>query len=161
MGCNSSVASENVTSVQPVPNKEPISVVNQKAVQDSEHSKQENNKTNYTTDEQRREDVYVDIEVADPEAFNNSFIQQRQQAIDNHSYRSTIESWHPNSLQQLAESIKAFSKEKSLIDRHWIIFYWITCNIEYDTVSYFCKNYKDQSAEGVFRTKKRCLCWLC
>jgi hypothetical protein len=97
---------------------------------------------------------HVQILVADPQAFNNLIVQQRQQAIDNPSYRSTIKSWHPNSLAQLVETIKVFSKRKNLVDRHWIIFYWIACNIEYDAVSYFAKDYKDQSAEGVFRTRK-------
>ena len=97
---------------------------------------------------------FVNIEVDDPQAFNNSFVQQRQQAIDNQFYRSTIESWRPQSLQQLVNFIKALSRNKSLIDYHWIIFYWITHNIEYDTVSYFSKNYANQCAEDVFRTKK-------
>jgi len=97
---------------------------------------------------------HVKIQVADPEAFHSSVIQKRQQAIDNRSYRSIIESWKPNSLQQLAETIKAFSKGKSLVDSHWIIFYWIAYNIQYDTVSYFSGKYGDQSAEEVFRTKK-------
>ncbi len=93
-------------------------------------------------------------EVSDPEAFNHLFIHQRQQAIDNHSYRTIIESWQPDSLQQFAEIIKIFSQGISFIDRYWVIFYWITCNIEYDTVAYFAKDYKDQSAEGVFRRGK-------
>jgi hypothetical protein len=97
---------------------------------------------------------HLQIQVSDPQAFNNSLVQQRQQAIDNRSYRSTIESWQPKSLQKLVETIKAFLKGKSLVDHHWIIFYWIAYNIEYDTVSYFSKDYKDQSAEGVFQTKK-------
>ncbi|CAF5041821.1 unnamed protein product, partial [Rotaria sp. Silwood1] len=97
---------------------------------------------------------FVEIEVADPQAFHNLFIQQRQHAIDNQSYHLTIQSWRPNSLEQLVNAVKSLSKNKSLIDCHWIIFYWITLNIEYDTVSYFSKNYKDQTAEGVFRTKK-------
>jgi hypothetical protein len=99
-------------------------------------------------------DEFVNIVIADPEAFNHAFIEQRQQAITNTSYRSVIESWNPNSLQQLVETIKIFSKGKNLVDRQWIIFYWIAFNIEYDTVSYFSKNYQDQSAEGVFRTRK-------
>jgi transglutaminase/protease-like cytokinesis protein 3 len=96
----------------------------------------------------------IAIKVADSEAFNHLFIQQRQQAIDNISYRSTIESWQPDSLQQFTEIIKTFSKEKPLIDLHLIIFYWIAYNIEYDVVSYFAKDYKDQTAEAVFRNKK-------
>ncbi len=50
--------------------------------------------------------------------------------------------------------IETVTKGKPLIDCHWIIFYWIAYNIEYDVVSYFAKDYKDQSAEGVFRTRK-------
>jgi transglutaminase/protease-like cytokinesis protein 3 len=99
-------------------------------------------------------DEFVNIVIADPEAFNHAFIEQRQQAITNTSYRSVIESWNPDSLQQLVETIKIFSKGKNLVDRQWIIFYWIAFNIEYDTVSYFSKNYQDQSAEGVFRIRK-------
>ncbi|CAF1305689.1 unnamed protein product [Rotaria magnacalcarata] len=99
-------------------------------------------------------DESSDIEVADEEAFNDQFIQQRQKAIDNSSYRSKIESWQPSSLEHLSRLIKALSKGKSMIDRHWIIFYWITFNIQYDTVSYFSKDYKDQTAEGVFLSKK-------
>ena len=99
-------------------------------------------------------DEFVDIELADPEAFNQVFIQQHQKAINNASYRTTIESWRPQTLEQLAQFIKDLSKGKSKIDRYWIIFYWIALNIEYDTVSYFSKDYKDQTAEGVFRTRK-------
>ncbi|CAF1407062.1 unnamed protein product [Adineta steineri] len=97
---------------------------------------------------------FIEIEIADSKAFNKSFIQQCQQAIDNRFYRSTIDSWRPNSLQQLVNIIQSLSNNQSLIDCHWIIFYWITCNIEYDTVSYFSKNYQNQSAENVFRTKQ-------
>ena len=97
---------------------------------------------------------FVDIEDADPQAFDRRFLEQRQRAIDNPSYRSTIQSWRCPSLDQLVDTIRAFSKNKSLIDCHWIIFYWIAYTIEYDTVSYFSKNFADQSAQGVFRTKK-------
>ncbi|CAF2067795.1 unnamed protein product [Rotaria magnacalcarata] len=111
-----------------------------------------NDKNAQNTD--HHEQLVNDIEAADPYALNTSFIQQRQKAIDNHSYRSTIQSWRPNSLQQLVNAIKSLSESKSIVDCHWIIFYWITYNIEYDTVSYFSKNYADQTAEGVFRTRK-------
>ncbi|CAF4166972.1 unnamed protein product, partial [Rotaria magnacalcarata] len=40
---------------------------------------------------------------------NTSFIPQRQQAIDNHSYRTTIQSWNPNSLPQSVTAIKSLS----------------------------------------------------
>jgi transglutaminase/protease-like cytokinesis protein 3 len=97
---------------------------------------------------------HIKIAIADPQAFNNDFVERRQLVINNLFYRSTIESWHPNSLEQLIEAIKVLSKDKSRIDQCWFIFYWIAYNIEYDTVSYFSKNYADQSAEEVFRTKK-------
>ncbi|CAF1378502.1 unnamed protein product [Adineta steineri] len=93
-------------------------------------------------------------QAADSQAFNKLFIRKRQQAVNNTSYRKTIESWKPNSLQQLVQMIKSLSNGKSIIDQHWIIFYWIAHSIEYDTVALFTKNYADQSAEGVFRTKK-------
>jgi len=140
---------------------EPVRVVRHEPISHSNDSIRESKKRKHEAslnDDQitgSQNDVnFVEIEVSDPEAFNNSFIQQRQRVIDNQYYRSTIESWRPTSLSQLVDFIKALSKDKSLIDCHWIIFYWITCNIEYDTVSYFTKNYADQSAEGVFRTKK-------
>ena len=107
-----------------------------------------------TTQQTKTTDHFVDIVDADPQAFHQLFLQQRQQAIDNQSYRSVIHSWRFQSLQQLVDAIKDFTKNKSLIDCHWIIFYWITHNIQYDTVSYFSKNYANQLAENVFVTKK-------
>ncbi|CAF4360518.1 unnamed protein product, partial [Rotaria magnacalcarata] len=41
---------------------------------------------------------HVNIQVADSQAFNDSFVQQRQQAINNRSYQSTVQSWQPKSL---------------------------------------------------------------
>ena len=97
---------------------------------------------------------HVDIVDADPDAFRSVFVKERQNAIDNRIYRSTIESWRPNSLQQLSQSIQNLSKKKSPIECHWMIFYWIACNIEYDVVSYFSDNIPTQSVEEVFRTRK-------
>ena len=94
------------------------------------------------------------IEMADPSAFNDIFIQQREQVIDSSPYRITLELWRPSSLRQLVQLMKAFAREKSPIDRYWMIFYWIATNIVYDTVSYFSKDYQNQSAEEVFRTRK-------
>ena len=97
---------------------------------------------------------HVQVQEADPQAFNPRLIQQRQQAIDNNTYRTAIDSWQPKSLQELAETIESFSKGKSLVDRHWMIFYWIACHIEYDTDAFFSKNDQDQSAKGVFQARK-------
>ena len=96
----------------------------------------------------------MDIQVLDPQAFSNSLIQQRQQAIDNRSYRSAIESCQPKTLQQLADTIRSIGKGRSRVDQHWLIFYWVTCNISYDTVSYFSGKFENQSADAVFRTRK-------
>ncbi|CAF4292391.1 unnamed protein product, partial [Rotaria socialis] len=71
-----------------------------------------NDKNAQNTD--HHEQLVNDIEAADPYALNTSFIQQRQKAIDNHSYRSTIQSWRPNSLQQLVNAIKSLSENKSI-----------------------------------------------
>ena len=97
---------------------------------------------------------HVQIQDADPRAFDTSIVQRRQQAIDNRAYRTTIDSWQSMSLEQLVENIKSYSKGKSLIDRHWMIFYWITRNIQYDTQAYFSNSCTDQSVETVFRTRK-------
>ena len=99
-------------------------------------------------------DESVNIQIVDIEAFSPIFIRQREEAINNRMYRSTIESWKLDSLQHLVAIMKTFSKGKSLIDRYWMIFYWIASNITYDTVAYFSKHYQDQSAEGVFQTKR-------
>lgn len=97
---------------------------------------------------------HVEIIDADPGAFDTLFVKQRQDALDNSSYRSTIESWKPNSLQQLIKNVESLSKGKILIDCHWIIFYWISCNIEYDAISFLNGNIPGQSVEEVFRGRK-------
>ncbi|CAF1181386.1 unnamed protein product [Adineta steineri] len=100
------------------------------------------------------EDHFVEIIDADPQAFDSVFIQQRQNAINNQLYRSTIESWQFKSLRHLVNAIKNLTKNKSLIDCHWIIFYSIAINIEYDTIAYFSNNHINQSAEDVFLARK-------
>ncbi|CAF1314943.1 unnamed protein product [Adineta ricciae] len=109
---------------------------------------------NQSLEQDREDEYFVDIIDADPEAYNKAFVEQRQHAIDNQAYRSLIESWHFESLQQLTSAIKILSKNKPLIDCYWIIFYWIILNIEYDSVTYFSTNRANQSAKNVFLTKK-------
>ncbi|CAM4851369.1 unnamed protein product, partial [Rotaria magnacalcarata] len=160
MGCTCARVAP-VTEPIPVKIPEPKRT-NQETKKDSNDSESKKLKTIISTaipdkDTQKtdhHQQLVNDIEAADPYAFNTLLIQQRQKAIDNHSYRSAIQSWRPNSLQQLVNAIKSLSENKSIVDCHWIIFYWITYNIEYDAVSYFSKNYADQTAEGVFRTRK-------
>ncbi|CAF4062395.1 unnamed protein product [Adineta steineri] len=96
---------------------------------------------------------YVEMTDVIPEAFDISILQQRQDAIDNTSYRSIIQSWQPDSLEQLIKTIKTFRKGKSIIDQHWIVFYWITYNINYDVVAFLADTVAEQSVEDTFRTK--------
>ncbi|CAF0827190.1 unnamed protein product [Didymodactylos carnosus] len=96
----------------------------------------------------------IDLRLLDESAYSQTFRQQRQNVIDNQMYREIIDSWRPTSIQQLVDNMKDLSKNKTTIEKAWVIFYWIACNIEYDVISYFSKNYADQSAEGVFRTRK-------
>ena len=103
----------------------------------------------------RRNPIDVNFrKTADVNAFNSHFIDQRQRASNNRPYQSIIELWNPTSLQQLTKLIQSFAQGKLIVDQHWIIFYWIAHNIAFDTVSYFSKNYADQTAEGVFRNRK-------
>ncbi|CAF4219466.1 unnamed protein product, partial [Adineta steineri] len=102
----------------------------------------------------QEEDHFVETIDGDPQAFDSVFIQQRQNAINNPFYRSIIESWQFKSLRHLVNAIKNLAKNKSLIDCHWIIFYSIAINIEYDTITYFSNNHTNQSAEDVFLTRK-------
>ena len=99
-------------------------------------------------------EAFVDIVPGDPEAFNEHLIQQRQQAIDDQVCQKIIRAWQPNSLQQLVGMIRSFSKEKSPIDRHWTIFYWIVCHIEYDTVAYFPKIIRINLLKASFEREK-------
>ncbi|UJR19899.1 hypothetical protein I4U23_023032 [Adineta vaga] len=166
MGCGSSkstsqkVVSPRKTSHHSVHTESPAFINNE---QSAIHNTT-NKVTNRSTAEDNQSDTsdallaagtnHVEIIDADLEAYNNLFLKQRQDAMDNSTYRKTIEAWHPNSLQQLVEFIRVLSKDKLLVDRHWMIFYWIACNIEYDAVSFLNHNIPEQSAESVFRTKK-------
>ncbi|CAF2127077.1 unnamed protein product [Rotaria magnacalcarata] len=81
---------------------------------DSERKPPKKPRSSATTDEDAQnidhnQQLGNDIEATDPYAFNTSFIPQRQQAIDNHSYRTTIQSWNPNSLPQSVTAIKSLS----------------------------------------------------
>ena len=95
-----------------------------------------------------------EIDIVHPEAFDEAFKIKRQHVIDNSSYRLIIEGWRPNSIEELVDQIRNFSKNKPAIDRLWIIFYWVARNIEYDSVPYVGKKHVDKSAEAVFRTGK-------
>lgn len=98
--------------------------------------------------------ISSELDIITPETFDEAFRIKRQHVIDNSSYRSIIEAWRPNSIEQLIDQVRNFSKNKPTIDRLWIVFYWIVQNIEYDTVPYVGRKHIDKSAEAVFRTGK-------
>ena len=61
-------------------------------------------KTNVTADDAiiakpRDANDHVEIQIADPQTFNDSFVQQRLQAIENSSYQHNISSCQPQSLK--------------------------------------------------------------
>ncbi|CAF2141344.1 unnamed protein product [Rotaria magnacalcarata] len=96
----------------------------------------------------------IDLTPVDDEAFSSALCQQRQAAIDNISYRRAIDQWQPKSLEQLIDSIKVLSKNQNEIDQAWIIFYWISKNIRYDTQAYFNNNIGSQVSTNVFFSRK-------
>ena len=100
------------------------------------------------------DDTFVDIQAADSKAFHRQFRRDRRAAIDNSAYRQMIESCRCDDLEKLVKFFRSTTQDKSKIECYWMIFYWIAINIEYDTVSYFSKQYGDQSPEAVFRSKR-------
>ncbi|CAF2884729.1 unnamed protein product, partial [Rotaria sp. Silwood2] len=94
-------------------------------------------------------------EPADPSAFDDAFIQKRHQVIQNQIYRKLIDQWaNMTTVQQLVAAINFYTRNKSLVDRIWFVFYWIVNNIAYDPVSLIPGRRAQQSAERVFRTRK-------
>ncbi|CAF4262844.1 unnamed protein product, partial [Rotaria sordida] len=96
----------------------------------------------------------IDLTPLDKEAYTPSICQQRQAAIDNMSYRRAIDQWQPKTFQQLIDYIKSLSVNKNEIDQAWIILYWISQNIRYDTKAYFENNIGSQSFTNVFLSRK-------
>jgi transglutaminase-like putative cysteine protease len=86
--------------------------------------------------------------------FDPEFCRQRQAAIDNMDYRKRIISWKATSLDEVINLIKNLSMDKHVIDRAWIVFYWVSQNIEYDVNSFFSGNIRHQTSDDVFRNKK-------
>jgi hypothetical protein len=94
-------------------------------------------------------------EITEPDAFSETFIQRRQQAIDNQTYRKTIDRWTKvKTMKQLIAVIKYHTRGKSIIDRAWFVFYWVISNIDYDPISLIPGKRADQSPDAVFRTRK-------
>ena len=86
--------------------------------------------------------------------FDSEFCRQRKAAIDNMEYRRIIISWKATSLNEVIHLIKNLSTDKSLIDRAWIVFYWVSQNIEYDVNSFFSGNIRHQTSDDIFHKKK-------
>jgi len=63
-------------------------------------------------------------------------------------------SWTAKGLRDVVQLIMNLSSGKSLIDRAWIIFYWITQNIEYDAQAYFSNNIRHQTPDDIFANRR-------
>jgi transglutaminase-like putative cysteine protease len=96
----------------------------------------------------------IDINPSNPNAFDKKFCQKRQMIIDNPFYREKVDTWKPATLNNLIELIEDLTLEKNVIDRIWIIYYWISQNIRYDIDADFNSYNRHQKAEDVFRTGK-------
>ncbi|CAF4877111.1 unnamed protein product, partial [Rotaria socialis] len=86
--------------------------------------------------------------------FHPEFCHERQGAVDNMDYRKEISSWRANSINEVIYYIKKLSMDKNLIDRAWIVFYWVSQNIKYDVISYLSGFIRHQTAEDIFRHKR-------
>ncbi|CAF3907895.1 unnamed protein product [Rotaria sp. Silwood2] len=96
----------------------------------------------------------VEISPSDPNAFDTRFWQKRQMIIDNPFYREKVDSWKVTSIDHLITLIKDLTLEKNIIDRIWLIYYWISQNIQYDIDADFNSRHRYQKAEDIFRTGK-------
>jgi transglutaminase-like putative cysteine protease len=94
-----------------------------------------------------------DISYTNHDPFNPEFCRQRKAAIDNMEYRRIIVSWKAKSLNEVVSLMKELSIGKSYIDRAWIVFYWVSQNIEYDVNSYFSGDIRHQTPDDVFRNR--------
>jgi hypothetical protein len=96
----------------------------------------------------------IDISPLDPNAFDSKFCQKRQMIIDNPFYREKIDTWKASSLNHLSTLIEGLTLERNVLDRLWIIYYWLSQNIRYDIDADFHSHNRHQKAEDVFRTGK-------
>ncbi|CAM2696767.1 unnamed protein product [Rotaria socialis] len=94
-----------------------------------------------------------DLSPIDKDAFTTTVCQQRQKSIDNLVYRETIDKWKPSSIEALVNSIQELSANKNKIDQAWIIFYWISENISYDTDAFFSNQIGTQDAISAFQNR--------
>ena len=98
--------------------------------------------------------IGIDLTCVDTHTFTPTVCQERQVAIDNISYRRAVDQWQPKSIEQLVNFIKELSANKNEIEKAWVIFYWISKNIRYDTIAYFGNNIGSQASTNVFMSRK-------
>ncbi len=55
---------------------------------------------------------------------------------------------------RLVKLIMELSSGRSMIDRAWIVFYWVSQNIDYDVDAYFNGNHRRQTSEDIFTNRK-------
>jgi transglutaminase-like putative cysteine protease len=96
----------------------------------------------------------IDINPSDLDAFDRKFSRRRQMIITNPFYREKVDTWKASSLNHLITLISELISEKKVLDRIWIIYYWISQNIRYDIDADFNSHNRHQKAEEVFRTGK-------
>jgi UDP-glucose 6-dehydrogenase len=77
------------------------------------------------------DDLSTDVSSSNCDPFDPEFCRQQKAAIDNMEYRRIIISWKAKSLNEIIGLINSLSIGKNSIDRAWIVFYWISQNIEF------------------------------
>ena len=96
----------------------------------------------------------IDIGPSDRDAFDTTFCRKRQMIITNPFYREKVDTWKATSLNHLTSLITELTSETKVLDRVWIIYYWLSQNIRYDIDADFNSHNRHQKAEDVFRTGK-------
>ncbi len=130
------------------------SVLDNRQLSDVERKSESSNKVNEQHSSAVVSNVSIDLSPIDNEAFSVTVCQQRQAAIDNMAYREAIDKWRPSSIQELVDFIQELSPDGNQIDRAWIIFYWISQNVSYDTDAFFSNQIGTQNPHAVFQCGK-------
>ena len=97
----------------------------------------------------------ADVTPASKTAFSREFCRKRQIVIDNGFYRETVNTWRATSFNHLVTLMSEFLREDYVLDRLWIIYYWISQNIRYDLdADIHRQQQRHPQAEDVFRATK-------
>ncbi|CAF0802697.1 unnamed protein product [Rotaria sordida] len=129
---------------------------NQRSSVDLIHKNEDDNKIHEDTIATKLTRNYHSVEISpsDPNAFDMRFCHKRQMIIDNPFYREKVDSWKVSSINHLITLIKDLTVEKNITDRIWVIYYWISQNIQYDIDTDFNSHHRYQTAEDIFRAGK-------